>query len=147
MFGIHDGRGIGVRVYAAGSGALLFADTNRYIATVISSEVLAEVMMRHAVDDSFARAMRESGVQDPDDPMCVSVQMTPAYQLNWFSVFSRLLADESTTHRRSDADQWRGTNGTLPIPEHHGEHPHPPDGCRQQGVSGVAIQLLRGIVQ
>jgi hypothetical protein len=95
MFGIHEDRSCDVRVYAAGSGALLFANVNPYIATVISTDLFVKVLMHHAVNDSFTRTMRESGVQDSDDPTYGSACPMPAYRRNWFSVFSRPLADAS----------------------------------------------------
>jgi hypothetical protein len=130
MFGTHDydDRGCGVRLYATVSGALLFANVDPYVATVISAEVLAKVMRRHPVDDSFARTMLDSGVQDSDDPMYGSARTTPACRRDWFSV-SRPLADKSLP----PADARFGPMArTKPIPEHHREHPHSPMGVENR---------------
>jgi hypothetical protein len=85
----------GLRVFVAGSGALLFANANPYIATVIPIDVITKVMMRYPVSDAFARTMRASGVRDSDDPMCGSERTTQACRRGWFSVFARPLADQS----------------------------------------------------
>jgi hypothetical protein len=97
LFGTHyyDRPRCGVRVFVAGSGVLLFANVNPYIAAVLPIGVLAKVMMRYPVNDASARTMRASGVRDPDDPMCGSDRTMQACRRGWFSIFSRPLADES----------------------------------------------------
>jgi hypothetical protein len=72
-----------------------FANANAHIATVLHASVFEKVMMRQAIDDRFAQAMRESGVRDSADPMCGSGSTTLAHRRNCFNIWSPLLAASS----------------------------------------------------
>jgi hypothetical protein len=55
LFGSQATNDVGVRVHITGAGAVLFANVNQTIATVIPIAAFEEIMMHHAVDGEFAK--------------------------------------------------------------------------------------------
>jgi hypothetical protein len=128
MCGVYADDDCGVRVVATGAGALLFSNARATIATVIPTNAFERVMRRYAVDDRFARTMRDSGSQTVEDPICGSCSQSAVCQTNWFNIRSSTLATEGlppcdTVRNNDNGDSkdnryWHlPTMEELPVPE------------------------------
>jgi hypothetical protein len=61
---IYYHKGAGVSAFIAGVGAVLCANVDAYIATVIPVRVFRGLMMHYPIDGHFSRRMSAAGVQD-----------------------------------------------------------------------------------
>jgi hypothetical protein len=67
----------GVRAFTTGAGAVLFANVNPYIATVLPTRVLTAIWTHYPIDDHFSKKMRAS-----------------QFKIGWCSIWSLTLAEK-----------------------------------------------------
>jgi hypothetical protein len=75
----------GVRAFITGAGAVLFANVDPHIATVIPVRVLRGIVMNYPIGDHFAGQMRAAGVQDPE---AYVQNLETQYKTRWINMFS-----------------------------------------------------------
>jgi hypothetical protein len=81
---------VGVSCLATGAGAILFANVNPYIATVIPMSSVSAVWMRYPFGDHLSRAMRLGS--NPGD---YGARLGPKCRIGWFSIWGLDLTHEN----------------------------------------------------
>jgi hypothetical protein len=81
---------VGVKAFGSAAGAMVFANVNPYITTVLPLGVVSKIMMRHPTSEDFVRRIQR--VQDERDAENGRYHNTLMSRAGWINIYSPALA-------------------------------------------------------
>jgi hypothetical protein len=95
---------VGVKAFVSAGSAVVFANVNPYLTTILPLTVVSKIMIHHPMSIDFIR--RTQQVQDQDDAVCGRNHNTLKFWAGWINIYSPECNEWHAAGGRADVHTW-----------------------------------------